>query len=127
MAGVIFLQSSFPAPDLLPPFPFADKLIHAGVYGVLAALCYRALRRASPISGFRNSWLIVVAILMASLYGARDEWHQSFIAARQADRFDVLADMVGSSMGVLGYAYLLRYLKPSANPHSLIDKIFNTL
>ena len=41
-----------------------------------------------------------VAILLATLYGVTDEFHQLFVAGRSADRYDVLADCLGASLGV---------------------------
>lgn len=41
-----------------------------------------------------------VAILLATLYGVTDEFHQLFVPGRSADRYDVLADCLGASLGV---------------------------
>ena len=40
---------------------------------------------------------------LATLYGLGDEFHQAFVAARQADGLDVLADLMGSILGAAGY------------------------
>jgi VanZ family protein len=127
LATVIFVQSSFPSPKIMPSFPFADKLLHGLVYGVLAALCYRALRRTGPMADRGMIMLALTAIAMATLYGASDEWHQSFIAERTADRFDLLADFIGSIIGTVTYSRLVKHLKPRGNSHSLIDKLYGFL
>ena len=105
----IFLQSCFPSPDMGPSFPLKDKLLHAGVYGLLAVLFARACRISWP---GRLSWrqLLFVSVSFATLYGISDELHQSLVAARQAEVWDVVADFVGSVVG----AWL--YLKWASTP-----------
>lgn len=110
LALAIFVQSGLPAPKLLPHVYISDKLLHVIVYGILAALCYRALLRASPMKN-QSVWsLTLTAVIMASLYGLSDEWHQSFVVSRKADLFDLLADFIGSSIGAITYAGLVRIL-----------------
>lgn len=70
-------------PDWLPP----DKLIHAGLYAALAGLWLWA-RPGRP-------WQ---ALLLASLYGAVDEWHQSWVPGRSSDSWDWLADTAGAGL-----------------------------
>ncbi len=42
---------------------------------------------------------VVIAIVLATLYGVSDEFHQLFVPGRSADRYDVLADCIGATMG----------------------------
>jgi len=102
---VIFVQSSFPSPDLGPAFPLKDKVMHMAAYGLLAALFYRACRMTWPgrLSALQ---LLVVSVCFASLYGMSDEFHQSFVVARQADVMDGVADVAGSILGALGYMWM---------------------
>ena len=51
--------------------------------------------------------IIVLAIALASLYGATDEFHQSFIPERMADPADWLTDTLGASLGTLLAAWIL--------------------
>jgi len=99
---VIFVQSSFPSPDFGPAFPLKDKVTHMAAYGLLAVLFYRACRVTWP-ERLSPAQLLVISVLFASLYGVSDEFHQSFVAARQADALDGVADVAGSILGVLGY------------------------
>lgn len=95
----IFVQSAFPSPHVLPSWPYSDKLAHAGVYGLLAFLLGRALSTNASLE--RNPvWLWGLAVVLTTLYGLSDEWHQSFIAGRTADPADLLADAVGAAVGV---------------------------
>jgi VanZ family protein len=98
LCAAIFIQSSFPSPDLGPSFPMQDKVLHLMCYGLLAALCFRACRLTWPDWNLLYR-VLFVSVLFASLYGAGDEFHQSFVAARQADGFDLLADTIGSLLG----------------------------
>ena len=98
----IFIQSAFPSPELGLSFPLKDKVLHMAVYGVLAALVYRASRktwscRLSPLQ------LLLASVCFATLYGVSDEFHQLFVAARQADVADGVADFVGSILGAVVY------------------------
>ena len=68
--------------------PFADKVLHAGIFGVFGIFVFLATGRA---------W---VAIIIASLYGATDEWHQVYIDGRIADLWDWVADIIGAGIGV---------------------------
>ena len=78
----------------VPPWLAAgDKLVHAGLYGVLgAALAYgRSASRPPPPHA------LVIALGM--LYGATDEWHQAFVPLRSPDLGDWVADVVGVFLG----------------------------
>ncbi len=104
-AGLLFWESSQPN-----PFPFVprsilshDKLLHAGAYFVLGALLLAAIAR--------TRWAaraIVLAALVATAYGATDEWHQSYVPNRDADPFDLAADGVGAVAGAAAAGVILR-------------------
>ena len=100
--AAIFVQSSFPSPDLGLSFPLKDKVMHMVAYGLLALLVYRACRVTWP-GKLSPGQLLVISVLFASLYGLSDEVHQSFVPARHADGYDVLADFLGSLLGAVGY------------------------
>ncbi len=109
--AAIFVQSGFPSPDLGPSFPMKDKVLHMAAYGILAALVCRACRATWP--GQSTLQLLAVSVCLATLYGLGDEFHQAFVAARQADWFDVLADLVGSILGAAGYVAATRNTGPN--------------
>ncbi len=97
--GLIFYESSQPA--VPPGVEFVwDKLLHAGGYAGLALLCVRALthrfRRPVTIGLAAAAWTIT------TLYGATDEWHQSFVPPRQMDPGDLAADAVGAAVVAFG-------------------------
>lgn len=102
LCAAIFIQSSRPAPDVLPPLPFMDKAAHAVVYALLGALLVRAFNTLDRWRG-RSLALLAGGTLLAALYGLSDEWHQSFVGSRTADSADWLADLVGGFLGSLAY------------------------
>ena len=104
-AAMIFWESSRANP--LPFVPKSifdhDKLLHAGGYAVLGAFLRLALARVRPA---RRA--LVLAVLLASAYGATDELHQLFVPGRSADVRDWAADVVGATAGAALAAAFLR-------------------
>ncbi|WP_199174214.1 VanZ family protein [Roseateles chitinivorans] len=85
-----------------------DKANHFAAFGTLAIVgmqCFAA--------GPRRRW-IVLAMLLA--YGVLIELVQSQIPGRDAEARDVLADMIGASIGVALHALLMRVIAPRALP-----------
>lgn len=97
-ACLIFAASSIASsriPDL-SIFRF-DKVIHFGIYFTLAFLVYRAFRNQSRFPALaRHAYLFTLVAI--ALYGASDEFHQSFVPGRDCDIFDLLADAAGGTM-----------------------------
>jgi len=83
------------------------KLGHLVEYFILAVLFMRALAVEFP----RHRWIhrIGIAVLLASLYAASDEWHQSFVPGRTASVNDVIIDSCGAFLGALWFG--LRHRK----------------
>jgi VanZ family protein len=79
----------------------SDKVLHAVEYAVLGGLCYRALRWGA--SGQVASHALLLAIVMASLYGVTDEAHQFFVPFRESSWQDWLADTIGATIGALSW------------------------
>jgi len=98
--GAIFYVSSLPNP--LPGLTQAagDKTLHAIAYALLALLCGRAI--ADEGAGRRVTLLL--AFVIASTYGATDEWHQWFVPGRGADVYDWGADSIGAAVGAIIHA-----------------------
>jgi VanZ family protein len=93
-AGLIFYFSSIPQ-LVTPPGPFSDKHFHGGSYALLAALLVRALA-SGRVSGITGR-VALGAFLLATLYGATDEFHQMFVDGRTASFADLAADAVGAA------------------------------
>ena len=80
----------------LPPGALTFYHVHIAAYAGLAALTARATAR-----GVRHvSWTAVfAAIVISSLYGVSDEYHQIFVPGRTFDVLDMAADAAGSVAG----------------------------
>lgn len=90
--GAIFIASAHPNPPM--PDNVSDVSLHSAAYFGLALLLVRALSGASW-DGVTASTL-VWALVIATLYGVTDEWHQSFVPGRTPDWNDVRADAIGA-------------------------------
>jgi VanZ family protein len=106
VALTIFIASSrshVASPDL----PDSDKVAHFAVYGLLATLICRLGR------GWR---MAVFALIAASLFGASDEWHQSFVPGRSCDFYDWLADTLGAALAATCYTLWAHYRSTLERP-----------
>ncbi len=106
--ALIFVISSLEQPPLpMPEFEWLtiDKLYHFIEYAILGGLLTRAFVKAKPsIVPSRFTWH--TAAVLSILYGASDEWHQTFVPGRFATIADWVADVLGSIAGVLAvYLY----------------------
>lgn len=105
-------QSRFPAPIW---FSFQDKFYHAGAYFLLAISAWCNIRHRVERPIIRAA----LALVFASLYGASDEWHQSFVPGRSADVWDWVADTLGAmlAMGIwLAWPAAAHTVKSSPTP-----------
>ena len=93
---VIFAFSATPSSGL-PNFNADDFIIKKSAHLLGYALLALAYLRAfdNDISKWRMIWLL------AFLYAASDEFHQSFVAGRGATMMDVGIDSIGAGLGLL--------------------------
>jgi VanZ family protein len=98
LMAAIFVVSSMSSPPAPPGV--SDKSLHWVTYAVLALLTLRALA-GGAWAGVRAR-TVLLAWLVATLYGATDEWHQRFTPGRHADWYDLLADALGAATAVGG-------------------------
>jgi VanZ family protein len=101
LMAVIFIFSSLPSAEL-PNFNWADRIVkkggHALGYGLLAFAYLRGLKGES---GHVSSRQLLGAWLMAVLYSATDEFHQSFTPGRHPAVTDVMIDAVGAAVALI--------------------------
>ena len=116
--AAIFIQSSFPAAEVVAGAPFSDKLLHFLAYAVMGMLFFRAYRTLE--FGHRVYLVAVLSAVSAGLYGAGDELHQYFVPSREADFMDLLADVCGGIAGAAAALFYLRYIALDRNNH--VDK-----
>ena len=101
--ATIFFLSQLPGDSIhLPPFPHADKVAHCLIYAALASTVIFAFSPRRPLAG------AALAFVISALYGASDEWHQSFVVGRDMSFFDFLADCFGAAL-VIGCWLLWRW------------------
>ena len=101
--ALIFVVSSLEQPPLpMPKFEWLtiDKLYHFIEYAILGGLLALAFVKARP-SVMPSKFIWFVAAVLSILYGASDEWHQTFVPGRFATLADWVADVLGSIAGVL--------------------------
>lgn len=100
-ASAIFTVSSFSVGSS-SEFYWKDfvikKTAHIIEYGILATLVYRALVNY----GVLKKKAMIYACLAALLYGATDEFHQSFTPGRGPKVTDVAIDTAGASIFIFG-------------------------
>src|SRR3954447_9816536 len=109
LMALIFVLSS--QPDLNSGLGTADlvgrKIVHFLEYALLAFLWWRALR-----TRVRSGRAALAALLLASIYAATDEWHQSYVHGRHATPVDWAIDTAGAGLA----AWRLRSHSGSALP-----------
>jgi VanZ family protein len=95
----LFVLSSIPNPPDLER-PGSDKVIHSVLYAGLAVVTARALARGRWFDiRFAHA---LGALLIAVVYGAFDEFHQSFVAGRTSSLGDLGADTLGAAVTAVG-------------------------
>jgi VanZ family protein len=103
MLGGIFYLSHQPSLKVIPPlFQHQDKVLHAGMYFLLSVsmIVNRDLCR-----GYRP---VPIIFIFGLIYAVSDEIHQSFVPGRDCSAGDLLADIVGISIGLSVYLWCRR-------------------
>jgi len=109
MVTLWFTSSITPEPR--PPSTVLDYLhngAHIVAYATLAGAFLLMRNRAALVgSGAVRSWP-AMSVVLSTLHGAFDEWHQSHVPGRVCSYGDLLADASGSVLGVVALLALLR-------------------
>lgn len=106
-AIAIFISSSIPSDDIPKvDVPNFDKVVHFGIFFVLAALTHRAITHQSAFP-FLSHHDIISTIAFTTLYGFLDELHQMFVPGRNPSTVDLMADALGACL-YIGAAHLLK-------------------
>ena len=96
--AVVFFVSSVSRLGMAGRVP--DWISHPVEYGIGAVLLCRALTAPGRVPRGTSA---VTAVLLATLYGVTDEYHQSFVPGRTADPADVAKDFLGATAAALFY------------------------
>lgn len=78
-----------------------DWVTHGTAYCILGLLVSRATSGGFRRPLVRGEALLIV--VLCTLYGVSDEFHQSFVPGRDASSWDVVKDLAGSVLGVLAW------------------------
>ena len=102
--AAVFIGTHLPSDSI--PQTTSDKTLHFVAYCGLAILVsWAALLRFGP------PWSVPARVLgVLALYAAFDEWTQTFVAGRDGDVRDWLADIGGSLVGV-GMVYAVMWMR----------------
>lgn len=93
--AAIFCVSGMSHPDFfIAVFWGQQKLGHFVAYAFLCTLLFRALRYSCRPWVFH--WAPVIALFMASVYAATDEFHQLFVPDRHGEVRDWAIDSLGA-------------------------------
>ena len=97
---LIFILTSIPGKSIPKILGFSDKSKHFGAYLVLAFLLNFALYLQKKFPLF-SKHAALSTFVITLFYGLFDEVHQIIIPGRFFDWWDLVADVVGSLMGIL--------------------------
>lgn len=87
-------KSSLPTPML---FIHQDKIHHLAAYFIMGILAWRFFADYFQ----KAKTVVALSLFFCSLYGFSDEWHQHYVANREADILDWLADTLGASLALM--------------------------
>ena len=94
---LIWGLSSIPKAAPVVIVPMQDKVVHLVEYAILAILYCYSIARTLP--QWKRPAVLLLSALLAALWGAVDEWHQSFVPNRSAEVLDAVADALGAIIG----------------------------
>lgn len=98
--------------------PFFDKIVHAGLFLILAFLLICGIYKPQIPQDLLK--IILIVIFIALSYGGLTELLQKLIATnRTADVFDWIADIIGSILGILLFLLFLKFNKRTGNPENI--------
>jgi VanZ family protein len=87
------------------------KSAHFVEYAILALLTFRAALLSAPRNQFATAaW---VALFLVATLASADEARQSFSNARSGSPYDVLIDLTGGVVAVIGLLLITRRMRPS--------------
>jgi hypothetical protein len=96
--GMLLLESTRPAADVLGLFPQIDKIAHFGAFSILGLLVCRLSLAIWPRPGIA---LFSLPLLVVTLCGIIEEGIQMFVPGRMASIPDLLADVCGALFAIL--------------------------
>lgn len=108
-ALIIFVLCAMPSENIPDPhlnIPHLDKIVHFGMFFVMAILLCNELEYQTKLT-LRNIYITTVSITF--IYGGLIEVLQQHFFNRSGDILDLLADVFGAIIGCLLYPTLKRW------------------
>ena len=102
--ALIFFVSSIPGTEISAPVD--DRISHTVVFMGLGVLLLAAF--ASVIRQWSRP-AITGVLASGIVYGALDEWHQSFVPYRDSSMKDLLFDTIGVILAIVVVRVMLRW------------------
>ena len=94
--------------------PFADKIIHVGLFGSLAFSIFFHFEQYSNIS-FRSTRTKALSLIACILCGIGMEFYQKyFVPSRSLDVIDMLADAMGALLALPFFNMVKHFIQPKA-------------
>ena len=114
MAFIFYLSAQSRPLGKTPSTAFSYAA-HFGEYAVLAFLLFWAQLSRGSWKG-RVTLSLAISFILATLYGASDEFHQSFVPGRDASPLDFAVDAAGAAFALIligrwGQAFLWRQVR----------------
>jgi VanZ family protein len=94
------------------------KLGHLTEYAILSILLWHALR--GTFTAFPRRFIACITFLVAAMFAASDEFHQSFVPTRTATVHDVFIDCVGVAIAIV-----VCVLLSQVRAHKATDRLLN--
>ena len=92
--------------------PFADKIIHVGLFGSLALSLFFHLEQYSNIS-FRSTRTKALSLILCIVFGIGMEFYQKyFVPSRGFEVGDMLADAMGALLALPFFNGVKRFIQP---------------
>ena len=105
---LLIILSSIPGNYSITSNPI-DKILHFGAYSVLSFPLYFALSIQDKMLLFRK-YPGTFTFIFASLFGLLNEFHQLFIPSRSFNKFDLLANLLGTLVAILFVKFTSRFM-----------------
>lgn len=107
---IIFIGTSLPSDELSNIIELGDKIKHFIAYFVLAILLGLNLHFQEKWKNVSINYLLYTYII-CTFYGILDELHQILVPNRSAEFYDWIADLLGSTMGIILVYFFIKFLK----------------
>ena len=100
--------------SFLLSLPFADKVIHVGLFGSLALSIFFHFEQYSN-TVFQTTRTKALALIVCVLFGIGMEFYQKyFVPSRGFETGDMLADAIGAILALPFFNWVKYYFQPKA-------------